>query len=543
YIYDSGGDLYFDKSATGGQETRLIIKDGGNVGIGTTSPSGKLQITSTATGDISFDDNRVALYNTGSSNAEVGLSIAAYQTGSKEWRIGLNDTSANLAFSYDEKTNSFQNTNTYMVITSTGNVGIGTTGPSEKLDVEGNLQMNNNQILGATILDPGAFMTTSNILGSINNTLIRADQKYTVTCDKALRGGSIANMFDGAGGSSANWDDVDLPVVCTIDFGTVKHYWIGFALHFTHNRWVTGVKIEKFADTSSPYSCSDASWSTIYETTSNAQKTIFITSGLGSGICKFRITLSGTSNYTDDIRIGEIAGWQWYCGQEGAFVRVTGDTIYGNLYVMNGNVGIGTTSPGAKLDVAGSLFLSTSGDDNIGGSGSNGVNDIYFDGGSNSASALYLPNEGSNDSLFVEDLDETGIIMYWADSGNVGIGTTGPSYKLHVIGDIAYTGNIYDVSDIRLKEDIKPIENALSKILTLNAFSFIEKDSDSKRRNLGLSAQEVQKVFPEAVSIMNQEEGYLALSYNQLIPPIVEAIKDTTTNRHQNSTSLIRFGC
>jgi len=105
----------------------------------------------------------------------------------------------------------------------------------------------------------------------------------------------------------------------------------------------------------------------------------------------------------------------------------------------SGNVGIGTTNPGAKLDVAGSLFLSTSGNDNIGGSGSNGVNDIYFDGGSNSASALYLPNEGSSDSLFIQDLDGTGVIMYWADSGNVGIGTTSPGSKLTVAGTIEST--------------------------------------------------------------------------------------------------------
>jgi hypothetical protein len=107
--------------------------------------------------------------------------------------------------------------------------------------------------------------------------------------------------------------------------------------------------------------------------------------------------------------------------------------------------------------------------------------------------------------------------------GKVGIGTTAPNVELDVIGSIEYTGTITDVSDIRLKENIQPIEGALDKLLTLRGFSF--NDIGSEERSLGLSAQEVQKVFPEAVSVVDKK-GHLGLDYMQMVPPIIEAIKE-----------------
>ncbi|MEK7553382.1 MAG: tail fiber domain-containing protein, partial [Patescibacteria group bacterium] len=108
-------------------------------------------------------------------------------------------------------------------------------------------------------------------------------------------------------------------------------------------------------------------------------------------------------------------------------------------------------------------------------------------------------------------------------NGNVGIGMTDPSVALDVTGDIEYTGTITDVSDIRLKENIKPIDGALDKLLTLDGVSFNMIGDD--RRNLGFIAQEVQKVFPEAISVMDGA-GHLGLDYTQMIPPIIEGIKE-----------------
>ena len=105
-------------------------------------------------------------------------------------------------------------------------------------------------------------------------------------------------------------------------------------------------------------------------------------------------------------------------------------------------------------------------------------------------------------------------------AGNVGIGTTNPSYKLHVSGDVYATGNVTGYSDRRAKEDIEKIENALEKVEKLNGYTYTMND----KRYTGLIAQEVLPVLPEAVT--GSEDTNYALAYGNMMGLIVEAIKE-----------------
>jgi len=109
-------------------------------------------------------------------------------------------------------------------------------------------------------------------------------------------------------------------------------------------------------------------------------------------------------------------------------------------------------------------------------------------------------------------------------SGNVGIAMTNPSVALDVTGDIEYTGTITDVSDQRLKENIVGINNSISKIQGINGVYFNMIGSD--KRELGVIAQNVQQVLPEAISVVDPEKGYLGVDYTSLVPVLVEAIKE-----------------
>jgi hypothetical protein len=132
-------------------------------------------------------------------------------------------------------------------------------------------------------------------------------------------------------------------------------------------------------------------------------------------------------------------------------------------------------------------------------------------------------------------------------AGNVGIGTTSPQVKLHVAGGIYATGNITAYfSDERLKTKISNITESLEMIDKLNGFYYIPNDLarfngiTNTGQEVGLSAQEVQRVLPEIVkiapfdSIRNTEgsivsksgENYLTMSYERLTPVFVEAIKE-----------------
>ena len=87
------------------------------------------------------------------------------------------------------------------------------------------------------------------------------------------------------------------------------------------------------------------------------------------------------------------------------------------------------------------------------------------------------------------------------------------------------SGTTGNVSDIRLKENINPITDALSKVQTLNGITFSYKESGAVAT--GLIAQDVQAVLPEAV--IEDEDGYLAVGYGNMVGLLVESIKELTS--------------
>ena len=114
---------------------------------------------------------------------------------------------------------------------------------------------------------------------------------------------------------------------------------------------------------------------------------------------------------------------------------------------------------------------------------------------------------------------------------NAGIGnfyirdTTTTRFTFDDAGHFTATGNITAYSDIRLKEDIKPIEDAVSKVQQLTGNTYTRNDlKDADRRYGGVIAQEVEFVLPEAVS--ESEDGTKTVDYNAMIALLVESIKE-----------------
>ena len=125
------------------------------------------------------------------------------------------------------------------------------------------------------------------------------------------------------------------------------------------------------------------------------------------------------------------------------------------------------------------------------------------------------------DSAITSNLEVgTSKLFVNTQTGRVGVGTTTPSYPLHVIGNIYGTGNITAYSDKRAKSDIVKIENALDKIDQLNGYTYTMNDE----RYTGLIAQEVLPVLPEAV--VGSEETSYAIAYGNMMGLVIEAIKE-----------------
>ena len=208
-----------------------------------------------------------------------------------------------------------------------------------------------------------------------------------------------------------------------------------------------------------------------------------------------------------------------------------------------GNVGIGTDLPTAKLEVSSTStigypyvkFKSTTTGNGFNFHATSGMSILRSTAG---AGLAIQSNEGTMPESIVLSQSDNSIQfmtngaenMRITSSGNIGIGTMTPAYALHVIGTVAGTSAYMNASDVRYKKEIEVIKNPLSKLLQINGVSYIFKNEEfsdlkfSKRRELGVIAQNVEKVFPEAVS--RDQNGFRSVAYSMLISPIIEAIRE-----------------
>ncbi len=86
-------------------------------------------------------------------------------------------------------------------------------------------------------------------------------------------------------------------------------------------------------------------------------------------------------------------------------------------------------------------------------------------------------------------------------------------------GDLTTTGNITELSDERLKSDVKTVDNALDKVNALRGVTFMK----NGKRSLGVIAQEIEKVLPEVVV---EGKEYKSVAYGNIVGVLIEAIKE-----------------
>jgi hypothetical protein len=157
----------------------------------------------------------------------------------------------------------------------------------------------------------------------------------------------------------------------------------------------------------------------------------------------------------------------------------------------------------------------------------------------------YFVTAGETTKLLIgcqNDADDTiGFFQFGAErmtirGGNVGIGTTTPTARLHVIGDLTITGiarkpgggSWTNSSDARLKKNVKPLAAALDRLLQLRGVRFEWRDPKKMGNltgpQLGLIAQDVEKVFPEWVS--TGPDGYKELTIRGFEALTIEALRE-----------------
>ncbi len=251
--------------------------------------------------------------------------------------------------------------------------------------------------------------------------------------------------------------------------------------------------------------------------------------GIGTSTPSERLTISGTeadhtairlSNTTstdsnweirahDDNPTDGFSIWGGQAGSEGARIMITG----------NGNVGIGTSAPAEDLSVVGDVDIS---------------DDLFFSGGNpavrvTGGDLALAPDAGFD---FHIDLD-TGSQFYVFDAFNashlftvlqntrrIGVLNAAPTTEFDVNGTVTAVAYLYS-SDARQKTDFEPLDG-LSGILQLEGLHY--KWKDDGRPDIGITAQDVEKVYPELVHT-DETTGKKYVKYGNLIAPLIEAVK------------------
>lgn len=107
---------------------------------------------------------------------------------------------------------------------------------------------------------------------------------------------------------------------------------------------------------------------------------------------------------------------------------------------------------------------------------------------------------------------------------------TGVKAILYGNGDFEAKGDIvaYYASDERLKHNVRRIDNALDKVMSLDGVTFnwreIAANKDTDKVDTGIIAQQVAAVLPEAVG--QREDGFLGVRYEKLVGLLIEAVKE-----------------
>lgn len=258
--------------------------------------------------------------------------------------------------------------------------------------------------------------------------------------------------------------------------------------------------------------------------------------GISEGGPKFELDVNGDVNFTGSIkRNGKDLplGHPWKL-----------DTTNGKVYLSSDSfrVGVGKSDPRREIDVRGTVRASFfegdgGGLENLGlGNLTRGTLPVERGGTGNNELEMskILVGMGRDPVLSAADL-------HWdSQNGRLGIQEAVPQDSLHVEGNIRVSGSVFENSDERLKMDLVPLSSGvLQDVLQLRGYRFKRcRGNDSTPYELGLLAQDVLRVFPEAVH-EDESTGMLSVSYTALIGALIEALRDLREEKDRDLRNIL----
>jgi len=519
YMESYGATMYLNMNNSQDINMRngaMIVKSTGNVGIGTTAPAGKLNVVGqTILGVVPFGlnwapsvgDNQLFLTSNTNPTLNTGttLSLGGRYRAADNGQIsygsiaGLkennSDSNANGFMAFYTSSESEARSSERMRISSAGNVGIGTTTPGDKLDilsafrVTGNAGYTSARIYDGGSVDQGWIDLNSSGVTKIQLTGDAAQPSYF----------NAGNVGIGTTAPGQKLEVHDGNILLSRNDGGRP----GFLMTYGSNNWMQAIQGDGRLDifnsnnmdgtalmtlksgnvgigTTAPSQMLSVGASNQFTVNSSGNvvvgSSITGTGGLtlyggGSSVAMGSTLYMGlnsisfgsphiiNSSYGLNIGSGTTAPIKINGGALLVGYTSSGESYPAGNAIISGNVGIGTTAPGYKLDVAGNFNVSNS-NSYFGGSAkgqiyfnTNEINSMWADNGN---SDLWINYSGYQNGATqfrdtrIADGKHNTILFVDGSAGNVGIGTTAPAYKLDVAGDIRSTNNIYATGNIKV---------------------------------------------------------------------------------------------
>ena len=575
-----GSSYYTTNSKDSTWTDGMIIE--GNVGIGTTSPSAKLDVYKDFTGVL--DGNYAArIYGTdsasdGSTIGETGIRICQKGGGS----LINNSTKALDVYS---------NGTSKMVVTGAGNVGIGTTSPGHKLDVNGNVKVSGNLYMETWIqsttgdikLQPSS--ATNNVIVNQGNVGIGTTSPLT-----KLQIGNIGYIRNDDNNTYGTNDAVSIVVpknsnnvtlndpqdaLILARPGTANQAWQQQA-HFRISRYEDNANN---ARTRLDFALLHGTGGNDNQSGSNPVNIMTLLSsgnvgiGTSSPIAKLDVNGSihlsgGISQNGADLNIDNSSRRNGALGdRRRALVHNIGDQLfinYANDYTgnttidspchVNGQLSAGATTinhdsanvyindtrnysiyvgkkpntdilhrtASQKIDKDFNIYCGSI--DTNGGTIDTGTGNITC--GKLISNTSIISAGGTNYDLANDFVTSGGL--------DVKLGNDINTVALQVTG-ITKSSSFQATSDINLKTNIEPIHNALNAIQHIKGVHYNFK-SNLDQKHTGLIAQDVEEILPHAVS--KDDNGVRSLDYNSVIGLLVECVKDLKKENNEKTNII-----
>lgn len=476
---------------------KMRVTAAGDVGIGTTTPSAKLEVVNTSAGTTADQ-----LYLTNLSNSTSTAARLSFRTQDKILNTGTTTAAItsilqkNFLTGKGDLAFSTLNSGTLteaMRIDSSGNVGIGTTTPGSLLSLKG---IANFATATSTFYSTGGINLIGGGCFSINGTCVG--------------GGVISSASTTLLTDSNSWSALqNFTYATSTSFGITGSF---FPASGVWNATSVGI------GTTSP--------------SANAVANNLVVQGVGNtGIT---IIPSATNNAT--LAFGSVSSF--LLGRIGYNINTNAMRIDTNgtqriAIDSSGNIGIGTTTPQWPLQVTSASRQQIT----IGGTDSADNWSLRSIGGQ-----FYLATSSkttfATSTITSFALDSNGQ-LYLNNYGDC----NGTANALGITSGRVQCDSL--VSDARLKKNVEPIEDGLSVINELNPVAFYWNDlsnhnTTDPREQYGFLAQEVMDVIPSAVG--NSPDNYFTLDKTAIIPYLVAAVKqlqdDNSSSEHSSSEKV-----